>query len=140
MPRVRVACARCGPRLERLSWLEPYARLTRRLGESVAQLCRVASIRHVASFFGLDWKTVKDLDLASLQHQLGPVDLDGLEVIGMDEFAIQKGHRYATVIVEPMRKRGCCGSVAAEAVRTCGHSSSCSAPSAASGCALPSWT
>ena len=23
----------------------------------------------------------------------------------MDEFAIQKGHRYATVIVEPMRKR-----------------------------------
>ena len=105
VPRVRVACARCGPRLERLSWLEPYARLTRRLGESVAQLCRVASIRHVASFFGLDWKTVKDLDLASLQHQLGPVDLDGLEVIGMDEFAIQKGHRYATVIVEPMRKR-----------------------------------
>jgi len=61
VPRVRVACARCGPRLERLSWLEPYARLTRRLGESVAQLCRVASIRHVASFFGLDWKTVKDL-------------------------------------------------------------------------------
>jgi transposase len=105
VPRVRVACARCGPRLERLSWLEPYARLTRRLGESVAQLCRVASIRHVASFFGLDWKTVKDLDFASLQHQLGPVDLDGLEVIGMDEFAIQKGHRYATVIVEPMRKR-----------------------------------
>jgi len=30
--------------------------------------------------------------------------------------------------------------VAAEAERTCGHSSSCSAPSAASGCALPSWT
>ncbi len=23
----------------------------------------------------------------------------------MDEFAIQKGHRYATVIVEPLRKR-----------------------------------
>ena len=105
VPRVRVACARCGPRLERLSWLEPYARLTRRLGESVAQLCRVASIRPVASFFGLDWKTVKDLDFASLQHQLGPVDLDGLEVIGMDEFAIQKGQAYATVIVEPMRKR-----------------------------------
>jgi transposase len=33
------------------------------------------------------------------------VDLDGLEVIAVDEFAIQKGHRYATVIVEPTRKR-----------------------------------
>lgn len=105
VPRVRVACPRCGPKLERLSWLQPYARVTRRLGESVAQLCRVASIRHVASFFGLDWKTVKELDYANLERQLGPVDLDGLEVIGMDEFAIQKGHRYATVIVEPTRKR-----------------------------------
>jgi transposase len=105
VPRIRVACRQCGPKLEHLNWLEPYARVTRRLGESVAQLCRVTSIRHVAAFFGLDWKTVKELDFASLQRQLGPVDLDGLEVIGMDEFAIQKGHRYATVIVEPTRKR-----------------------------------
>lgn len=105
VPRLRVACDDCGPKLERLSWLEPYVRVTRRLGDSVAKLCKVASIRHVAEFFGLDWKTVKALDFASLQRELGPVDLDGLEVIGMDEFAIQKGHRYATVIVEPTRKR-----------------------------------
>ena len=105
VPRLRVECDVCGPKLERLSWLDPYARVTRRLGDSVAKLCKVASVRHVAEFFGLDWKTVKALDLASLQRELGPVDLDGLEVIGMDEFAIQKGHRYATVIVEPTRKR-----------------------------------
>jgi transposase len=59
----------------------------------------------VAAFFGLDWKTVKELDFVAMERRLGPVDLDGLEVIGMDEFAIQKGHCYATVIVEPMRKR-----------------------------------
>ena len=105
VPRLRVACPACGPKLERLCWLEPYARVTRRMGESVAQLCKVASIRHVANYFDLDWKTVKKLDFTSLQRELGPLDLDGLEVIGMDEFAIQKGHRYATVIVEPTRKR-----------------------------------
>lgn len=105
VPRLRVACAGCGPKLERLSWLQPYARLTMRLSESVAQLCRVASVRHVADFFALDWKTVKAVDCADLQRRLGPIDLEGLEVIGMDEFAIHKGHRYATVIVEPMRKR-----------------------------------
>jgi transposase len=105
VPRVRVACGQCGPKLERLNWLEPYARVTKRLGESVARLCRVASVRHVAKHFGLDWKTVKELDFTSLRRELGPVDLDGLQVIGMDEFAIQKGHRYATVIVEPTRKR-----------------------------------
>ena len=105
VPRVRVACPYCGPRLERLSWLDPYARLTQRLAESVGRLCEVMAIRHVARFFGLDWKTVKRIDRARLERALGPVDLDGIEVIALDEFAIQKGHRYATVIVEPTRKR-----------------------------------
>jgi transposase len=68
-------------------------------------LCQVASVRHVARFFHLHWSTVKELEKAYLERTLGPVDLDGLEVIGLDEFAIQKGHRYATVIVEPTRKR-----------------------------------
>jgi transposase len=80
------------------SWLDPYARVTRRLGESVARLCRVMTILHVARFYGLDWKTVKELDRASLERELGPVELTGIEVIGLDEFAIQKGHRYATVM------------------------------------------
>jgi len=105
VPRVRVACGQCGPKLEQLAWLAPYARLTRRLADSVARLCRVASILHVARFFELDWKTVKACDYVSLQQQLGPVDLDDVRVIALDEFAIQKGHRYATVIVEPLRKR-----------------------------------
>jgi transposase len=105
VPRVRVQCPGCGAKLEQLSWLEPYARVTRRLADSVSRLCRVASILHVAQFFGLNWKTVKELDRASLQRELGPVDLNGLSVIALDEFAIQKGHRYATVIVEPTRKR-----------------------------------
>lgn len=105
VPRIRVECPQCGPKIERLPWLDAYARVTRRLADSVSRLCKVASILHVARFFALDWKTVKDLDRACLERELGPVDLDGVEVIGMDEFAIQKGHRYATVIVEPTRKR-----------------------------------
>jgi len=34
-----------------------------------------------------------------------PVDLSTVDVIALDEFALRKGHRYATVIVEPARKR-----------------------------------
>ena len=52
VPRVRVACPSCGPKLEQLTWLDPYARITRRLGESVARLCKVATIRHVARWYG----------------------------------------------------------------------------------------
>lgn len=105
VPRLRMVCASCGPRLEQLGWLEPYARVTRRLAASVARLCKVMTIRHVAMFYGLAWSSVKLIDCRHLERALGPVDLAGVEVIAMDEFAIQKGHRYATVIVDPTRKR-----------------------------------
>ena len=102
--RRRVRCPRCGPRLEALSWLGRYQRVTVRLAENVARLCRVLPIKHVAAFFDLNWKTVKRIDKLHLEETLGPPDLSEVEVIAMDEFAIHRGHRYATVVVEPRRK------------------------------------
>jgi transposase len=103
--RIRVACPDCGPKLARLPWLEPYARVTLRLAESVARMCKVLPIKHVAEYFALNWDTVKAIDKAYLTRTLGPADLAGVEVIGMDEFAIQRGHRYATLVVEVHSKR-----------------------------------
>lgn len=103
--RCRVACPQCGPKLERLDWLAPYARVTTRLAESVARLCAAMPIKQVAGYFGLGWDQVKAIDKAYLGRTLGEPDLSDLEAIVMDEFAIQKGHRYATVIVEPSCKR-----------------------------------
>ena len=105
VPRRRVACPRCGPKLELLEWLAPYARVTQRLSDSVARLCQAVPLRQVASYFHLDWKTVKQIDKRHLQARLGPVDVAGVELLLMDEFAIQKGHRYATTIVDPSTKR-----------------------------------
>lgn len=105
VPRLRVACPHCGPKLELLPWLSRYSRVTARLAESVVRLCAVMSLRHVAEYVGLDWKTVKEIDKRYLAARLGPVDLAGVTIIGLDEFAIQKGHRYATVVIEPVRKR-----------------------------------
>ena len=51
VPRLRVAYAYGGPKLELLSWLEPYARVTQRLAETVSRLCAVMSIHHVAQFW-----------------------------------------------------------------------------------------
>lgn len=103
--RRRVACPDCGPKLEELSWLQKYARVTRRLAESVARLCRVLPVKQVAEYFGLSWGTVKDIDKATLLEEFGEPDLTGIEQIAIDEFAIQKGHRYATVIIEPTTRR-----------------------------------
>lgn len=105
VPRRRVLCPCCGPRLERLDWLDRHARVTRRLAASVARLCRELPVKQVATFFGLHWDTVKDIDKRALQRDLDPVDLNGVTVLAMDEFAIQRGHRYATVVIEPHTRR-----------------------------------
>lgn len=101
---MRLLCPRCGPKLEKLSWLEPYARVTMRLANSAARLCKLMSVRHLAQFYGLAWTTVKRIDKHHLERELGPVDLQAVRV-AIDEFAIHKSHRYATVIVEPYRKQ-----------------------------------
>ena len=103
--RRRLACPGCGPKLERLSWLERYARVTTRLAESAARMCAAMPIKQVADYYGLGWDQTKAIDKAYLDRTLGPVDLTGVRQIAMDEFAIQKGHRYATVVVEPNCKR-----------------------------------
>lgn len=103
--RCRVACPRCGPRLEALDWLEPYARVTKRLASSVARLCKVMPIKQVAAFYDLHWSTVKAIDKAHLENELGAPDFTGVELLLIDEFALRKGHRYATVVVDAATKR-----------------------------------
>jgi len=103
--RRRVLCPRCGPKVEALPWLDRYQRVTCRLAQSVARLCSVLPVQHTADFFGLNWKTVKAIDKRHLVKTLGPVNLSGVRIIAMDEFAIEKGHRYATVIIQPGTKR-----------------------------------
>ena len=71
----------------------------------MARFCAILPIRHVAESHGLHWGTVREVDGQHSQETLGLMNLSGVGVTVMDEFAIQEGHRYATVIVEPYIKR-----------------------------------
>jgi transposase len=102
--RRRIRCATCGPQVERLTWLDRYGRVTRRLALQVARLCRHMPLSRVADFHGLAWSTVKAIHRAYLDATLGPPDLTSVETIILDEFSLHTGHRYATVIVEPTRR------------------------------------
>ena len=104
-PRARLECPRCGPTVEAVPWLDRYQRMTTKLAEAIARLAQVLPIKHVATWFGVGWETVKQIDKRSLVARLGPVDLSNVRIIAVDEFAIQRGHRYATVVVDPMTKR-----------------------------------
>ena len=104
-PRARVTCPTCGPTIEAVPWLDRYQRMTTRLAEAIARLAMVLPILHVARWFDVDWHAVKQIDQRALAARLGPVDLTGVRFLAIDEFAIQKGHRYATVVIDPTTKR-----------------------------------
>lgn len=106
VPRRRVWCHHCnGPHLEKLDWLGRYQRVTNRFAEAVEQLLRAASVQAVAAFFDLGWHTVKAIDKNALQARVAAPDWSRIRYLAMDEFALHKGHRYATVVVEPITRQ-----------------------------------
>lgn len=97
----RVICDVCGVQTEVLDWIGPYRRYTNRLADAVAFACReVRSISAIAESFGLNWKTVKRIDKDALKKRLDPPDFSSVERIAVDEIAIEKGHKYATMVLD----------------------------------------
>ncbi|WP_299452462.1 ISL3 family transposase [uncultured Pigmentiphaga sp.] len=106
VPRRRLWCEQCGgPRLERLSWLGRYQRVTDRLAQACSQLLQSSNVQAVARFFDLGWHTVKAVDKARLRASIQEPDWSRIEYLAMDEFALHKGHRYATVVVDPISRQ-----------------------------------
>lgn len=98
--QVRVECPECGVKTEQLAWLDRGQRHTKRFANYVGCLCQIASVAAVAQHLGLDWKTVKRFDKQALQQALNPPQLSGLKLLAVDEIAIKKGHKYATIILD----------------------------------------
>ncbi|EMD99037.1 transposase, IS204/IS1001/IS1096/IS1165 family protein [Stutzerimonas stutzeri NF13] len=65
----------------------------------VETLVRLLPIKHVADLVGLHWHTVKAIDLGRLHRDIAAPDLSRVRRLIMDEFALYKGHRYATVAI-----------------------------------------
>ena len=96
----RVNCLVCGVRTEHIPWLAPYSRVTKRLKNYTEALCRILPISHVSNLLGLHWTTVKDIDKGRLIREVTEPDYSRIRQLVMDEFALHKGHRYATVIAD----------------------------------------
>ena len=100
----RIDCPRCGIRVEDFPWAEPWARVTRALGNAVAVLARELSWQGTARQYGLNWKTVAGIVRRAVQYGLRKRKRPPVHVIGIDEVSRRKGQVYLTVVYDLERR------------------------------------
>lgn len=98
VPVRRLRCSTCGIKTESIAWLCGRRRMTTGMLSYVEAMVRLWPISHVAALLGLHWHTVRAIDSARLAREVIPPDKHRLRRLMMDEFALYKGHRYATVV------------------------------------------
>ena len=96
----RVDCPDCGVRVERLPWAKPYARLCSVFSQFLSTWAKRLSISGVARAFSVNWSTVYEAVEEMVEWGLEHRDLTGIEAIGIDELAVQKRHRYGTLVYQ----------------------------------------
>jgi transposase len=100
----RVACPRCGVRVEDFPWAEPWARVTTTLFNAVARLARELSWQGTARQYGLNWKSVATIVKRAVEYGLRNRTRPPVRVIGLDEVSRRKGQVYLTVVYDLERR------------------------------------
>lgn len=102
----RVLCRGCrAVKQEALPWLASNPFYTKRFAFYVGRRCRTATLHDIARELRLDWKTAKSLEMEYMAEQLRRAGTPAPLVIGIDEFAIRKGHTYRIVVSDLLRGR-----------------------------------
>ena len=97
----RVHCKDCGQiAQEKLHFTTGKRGYTNQFARYVLTLLRISTIKDVALHLGISWDTVKEIHKRYLHHKYAYPDFSCLTNIGIDEFAVQKGHKYKTIVVD----------------------------------------
>ena len=73
---------------------------TRRFAKYVVGLLKAMTLKDASNLLGVTWDTIKDIHTRHLEYHYSPPSLDGVDCIGIDEFAVRKGHVYKTIVVD----------------------------------------
>ena len=96
----RVVCPDCGIRVERMPWVEGKHRLTEAYAWFLAGWAKRLSWKEVAEAFRTSWDHVFCSVERAVTWGRAHQDLSGVEAIGVDEIAWQRGHRYLTLVYQ----------------------------------------
>lgn len=78
---------------------------THRFAKHVVDLLRSMTLKDAAARLDISWDMVKEIHSRYLESHYSPPSLDGVECIGIDEFAVKKGHIYKTIVVDLLSGR-----------------------------------
>ena len=97
----RVQCLGCRriwwPKLSFMLGKHSYARS---FALQVLDLLKMATIKDVANFMRVGWDMIKNIHKLKLKRMYRTRPIKNVRYIGIDEFAIKKGHRYMTIFVD----------------------------------------
>ena len=86
---------------ERFHFVDPKRTMTRRYERYVYECCKASTIQKISAQENLVWQTVNEVCQRGARKEIQERPRSKVSAVGMDEFAIKKGHRdYATVIVD----------------------------------------
>ena len=97
----RYKCRHCDyDQQERIPFATGSRSYTHRFAKYVVDLLRGMTLQDVSNHLGVSWDTVKEIHSTYLERHYSPPSLEGIENIGIDEFAVRKGHVYKTIVVD----------------------------------------
>ena len=97
----RYKCKECDfDQQEKIPFATNSCSYTHRFAKYVVDLLRGMTLQDVSNHLGVSWDTVKGIHSSYLKRHYSPPSLDGVENIGIDEFAVRKGHVYKTIVVD----------------------------------------
>jgi len=96
----RVDCPSCGVRVEQMPWVSGKHRLTETYAWFLAGWAKRLSWNEVAVAFRTSWDHVFTSVEMAVTWGRAHRDLSGIEAIGVDEIAWQRGHKYLTLVYQ----------------------------------------
>jgi transposase len=101
VPLQRYVCRDCGyDQQEPIHFAKGSHSYTHAFATLVIELLKMGTIKDVAAHLSVSWDMVKDIHKSYLKRRYNPPSLKNVRNIGIDEFAVSKGHVYKTIVVD----------------------------------------
>ena len=94
----RIICKGCYRGMEKLDFILPGERFTERFANYICELCEKMTLKDTAKMALIDWRTAKRIDKKKLKDRFKDLSKIKPKRIGVDEIAVEKGHKYLTIV------------------------------------------